>query len=444
MLHTGALFKNNQHTETPVDEKGLLDTLIREGTSAFSPKTFYQELAARGIQYGPAFQGVQEIWQRDGEALARIYLPEILQDDAGGYLVHPAFLDACLQAIAAVPGAATEGGLFMPVGCRRIRLYSKPGQLVWSRVTLLAAPQSGAGIFEADIRVYNEQQELLLELLGFQLQRISKGTSSLFSRSDTWLYHLQWQPQEWPVLPPSSDTTRNWLILVDEEGLGAALATRLEADGDRCTIRSSSEGLEEILDAVAGPIHGIVYLWGLSIPAQALDARDTTQAMHRLGHNGLLLLVQALSKRPAFMPRLWLVTRGAQAVSPGEAIAVEQSTLWGLGKVISFELPELKCQRIDLDPSQDAGTVLPVLHRQLLTESPEDQIAFRSEERYVLRLLPFGAEVASRPVPAALRPDATYLITGGLGGLGLATASWMVTQGVRHLVLLGRSAPSTE
>src|SRR5690606_11817355 len=66
----------------------------------------------------------------------------------------------------------------------------------------------------------------------------------------------------------------------------------------------------------------------------------------------------------------------------------------------------------------------------------EEQIAYRQGQRYVARLAP--AQPASRPQAVAMRADSSYLITGGLGSLGLQTAQWLVEQGARHVVLLGR------
>jgi len=166
--------------------------------------------------------------------------------------------------------------------------------------------------------------------------------------------------------------------------------------------------------------------------------------MPMLGTDSVLLLVQALARRLAGMPRLWLVTRGAQPVKSGEPVAVEQSALWGLGKVISFELPDLHCIRIDLDPQQSAAETVPQLFKQVSTEDREDQIAFRAGTRFVQRLLPFIPETSSCIPEVSLRADGTYLITGGMGGLGLATATWMTQRGARRLVLLGRSEPAPE
>ena len=84
----------------------------------------------------------------------------------------------------------------------------------------------------------------------------------------------------------------------------------------------------------------------------SVDRSVTEDEMQMPGCNSVLYLVKSLAKRLAVMPNLWLVTKGAQSVNPDEPIAIEQSALWGFGKVISFEFPELKCIRIDLDRQQ--------------------------------------------------------------------------------------------
>src|SRR5262249_51954083 len=157
-------------------------------------------------------------------------------------------------------------------------------------------------------------------------------------------------------------------------------------------------------------------------------------------------------------PRLWLVTRGAQPVSSElSASAIAQSPLWGLGRVIGLENPELRCVTLDLDPS-DPPEAMETFLEEILVNSPEDQVAFRGHGRYVARLgrspsVAGGPESAHRPerLPMArlqatelFRQEATYLITGGLGGLGLAMARWMVSRGARRLLLVGRREPSPE
>jgi acyl carrier protein len=152
-----------------------------------------------------------------------------------------------------------------------------------------------------------------------------------------------------------------------------------------------------------------------------------------------LELVQALSARTA-PSKLYLVTRGGQATRAGEAVEPAQATLWGLGHVIALEHGELGCVRIDLDPTLPPDRAASTLATELCTPSREDQIALRGETRLARRLITSPARPAPTP---ALRIDSSgaYLVTGGLHGLGLVVAKWLVDQGARNVVLMGRSVP---
>src|SRR5262249_29639456 len=105
------------------------------------------------------------------------------------------------------------------------------------------------------------------------------------------------------------------------------------------------------------------------------------------------------------------------------------------------ELPDLRCVRLDLDPSEHMDE-LDALTEELLFPDREDEIAFRRGKRYVARL---DRYVHSRHDGSfTLNDHSAYLLTGGLGALGLRVAQWMTTQGARHLVVTGRREPSQE
>src|SRR5262249_22825187 len=112
--------------------------------------------------------------------------------------------------------------------------------------------------------------------------------------------------------------------------------------------------------------------------------------------------------------------------------------LWGLGRVIAHEHPELGCRCIDLDPGEAPQAAAAQARAELASADGEDQVALRAQQRYVARL------VRAQALPEQslqLRAEASYLITGGLGGLGLLTAQRLVERGARHLILLGRHGP---
>ncbi|NYG35449.1 SDR family NAD(P)-dependent oxidoreductase [Sphaerotilus montanus] len=255
---------------------------------------------------------------------------------------------------------------------------------------------------------------------------------------------------------------RHWLILADEGGLGDRLATELRQRGDQpVLVRTSSAWRAEDGEIRLNPddpqdfrrlltlhpsLQGVLHLWGLDAGA------DDVSSAARSCCTSALHLVQALSEQATELPRprLWLVTQDAQGVVEGDEVrGALQAPLWGLGQVIAVEHPELACVRIDLDGRQPASAQVEVLLAELATPAAadtrpvEDRIALRDGRRQVARLVRMDQRPAM-PTATRLRAEASYLVTGGLGGIGLAVARWLVEHGARHLLLLGRRTPSPE
>ncbi|NEO38502.1 MAG: SDR family NAD(P)-dependent oxidoreductase [Moorea sp. SIOASIH] len=281
----------------------------------------------------------------------------------------------------------------------------------------------------------------------------------------------------------TKETPKGWLILADTQGIAQQLASQLRSAGEVCTLVFAGESyqqlapeeftinphnpeeFEQLIEAVATKspsLSGVVQCWtteaGIGKTISSLELKNLSQ----LGCGTTLSLVQALVKaKLSQSPRLWLVTNGAQPVPSNHPVVpgVAQSTLWGMGKVIGLEHPELNCVRIDLDPQQTIEIQGNTLFQEIWSEDREDQVAWRGDGRYVARLVASPHQQAisqqqqllSQPStqkadattqkPLSFREDACYLITGGMGGLGLLVARWMVDKGAKHLVLLGRCSP---
>lgn len=291
-------------------------------------------------------------------------------------------------------------------------------------------------------QAFSAAEQALLPRLIEQLVQENQQQAAALAAVQDWCYQLQWQPH--PAVPvPTAGAAGHWLILADPEqvrahGLGNALAQELEQLSQTCHWLPATEDkaeLEQALRAFGSPLSGIVF-WGDAASAtDSLPLNSATQSCRRL-----LALVQALvAVAPAIAPkppRLWVVTQAATTFFASSA-GLAQSSLWGLGKVIALEYPEFWGGLIDADEPAAAA-----LATHLLGESAEDQLVLRDDQRYVARLV-----AAPPPAPAAeitVQTEATYLITGGLGALGLTLARWLVQQGARYLVLLGRRAPAGE
>jgi acyl transferase domain-containing protein len=306
--------------------------------------------------------------------------------------------------------------------------------------------------------------------------------AAALSAPDDHVYELTWQLQD-SRGAADAELPDAWLILADPGGTGEALASRLEGRGRPCQIAfvdggqtvtapeaqfgdgpwrldpASRETYQQLLGATGTRFGrrrlGIVHLWSLDVRAHADLSVAELKAAQVLGCFSVLHLLQALPSTDAEGVRLWLVTRGAQRVSTGEGPGQpEQSPLWGAGRVLAREHPELWGGLIDLEPAgpwagngvaegngvglaaanvEEALTLLEAVE----AGDGEDEVALRGGRRYVPRLRHAGT--LSPPTGELLRADATYLIVGGLGGIGLEIARWMVERGARTIVLAGRS-----
>jgi amino acid adenylation domain-containing protein/non-ribosomal peptide synthase protein (TIGR01720 family) len=276
-----------------------------------------------------------------------------------------------------------------------------------------------------------------------------------------WLYEVQWHPTALPG-PRATSSGVGWLIFADRRGVGAALAAALEASGERVAVvhagepeGDAGEGRfwvhpgrpDELRPVLArcfqGEAHAelrVLYLW--SIEGDVPDGGDTAALRAALASGcGLVAsLVQELAQRPKSQAcRLWLMTRGAQAVGDGAPrVAVAQAALWGLGRTLSSEHPELWGGMVDLDPGAETPAAAAQLAQVLGTPGRDDLLAVRGGQAYAARLVRRRELAAPGQLPR-LRADATYLVTGGLGGVGPHIADWLVERGARRLILLGRT-----
>ncbi|WP_031486281.1 type I polyketide synthase [Streptomyces bicolor] len=396
----------------------------------------YGALATLGIEYGPAFRGLESGHRTHSTSLARL-----ADKPAAGHLLHPAVLDAAFHA-AALPGGAPEGRAFVPAGVGRLRHTGLRTTPVWVTCELRSVSGDTATL---DLRLYDENDQLLLEAEEFRLAALSPLDGALFE--------TRWQPRPTANEPP---TQGSWLILADESGMTGELVERLgdsvpyviarrgaefAAEGSgRYVLDPADPGhLARLLDEAFAdePPERVVQLSALDAPT-IVDA-DTAEEAARLCCLSTRHLVRALADRtrgPA--PRLFVVVRGSQAAGDSTQVTHPQQALaWGFGLAVAQEHPEFRTTLVDL-PSADG---VDSLWTQLRYADDERLVALRGTGRLVPRL------ARTRPDDGghgAVTADGVHLITGGLGGLGRVVAERLVRRGARRLALMSRSAPSSD
>ena len=358
------------------DVDGSLADIRARCATEVTGEDLYAALARGGLRYGPGFRGIERVWVGDGEAVGRLAAPAAIGADLERYRVHPALLDACLHVI---QGAMREGdrqGTFLPVGIAEVRVRRAIGPSAWSHARIRKLGRSP----EVDITVFDDEGRIAVELRGFRLQLLEAPRSPGIAASpDDWLYELSW-----PAAPVEGDASRpsgsaapgTWIVLADAAGVGEEIARRLSDRGDGAVLvrpgRSferlddgsfriepgSPDGFAKLLEALAAaggpPCRGVVHLWAAELPGAGEPTVDLLHEAQELGCVSALHVVQALAGAgwsPA--PRLWLVTRASQHAGGVDPVGLGGSSLWGLGRVVAHEHPELRCASVDL--SAEAG-----------------------------------------------------------------------------------------
>lgn len=267
-----------------------------------------------------------------------------------------------------------------------------------------------------------------------------------------------------PALTGGAGTDTHWLILSD----GSELAERFAADAQALgevvhkvypgkDYKRRVDGIWEIdpnkendFSRVLGDLNQtgslkVVYLWGTRVsPLDTMNGSELA-ASERVLMSGLLQVVKGLAdKSMTHRTHICVVTDGCQSTGvEQETRNIASATLWGLSRVIAREYPELGISCIDTDPVMDAQANSAMLLVDVAKADRESALSYRVGQRYVARVTP-NKKWSSSYRRITFSGEASYWIVGGLGGIGLKLAEWMVEHGAKHLVLSGRSQSSIE
>ncbi|HET8641528.1 MAG TPA: KR domain-containing protein, partial [Pseudonocardiaceae bacterium] len=421
---------------------------------------FYDAVRAHGFEYGPAFRPIGRVWLGEGEALGELTSDALAPSAADDLVVDPVALDGSFQMLLPlITSGVEEHAALLPVGIDRVVVHSRPSGRLWAHATATSATD---GQLAGDAVLMTEDGRAVVEVIGFRARVVGNEQQVRRRLGSRWLYEVTWPPQE-PGEGENAGPGR-WLVLADRQGLADEIAGQLVQAGhtavvarpgtafavagpDELVIRPGErEDIERVVRDVAArtdqPVRGVIYLSPACLDAAdpgCTDGSDAVPAAVSLGLTPVLHLVQTLDADGLAWP-LTVVTVGAQPVDGYvTAAGLVQAPLWGMARTLRQESLALRPRLVDLDPARPSGDVTALVTEILLTTSEEDQLAWRGGERRVARLQPSRRDTGSVPYP--LRPDAAYLVTGGLGSLGLLAARWLAEHGARRLILLGRSSP---
>ncbi|MCU0491961.1 MAG: SDR family NAD(P)-dependent oxidoreductase [Chloroflexaceae bacterium] len=329
-------------------------------------------------------------------------------------------------------------------------------------------------------RFYADEQRQRVPLPTYPFERQSywvqadsaaAGAARVLDKQDDladWCYMPSWKQTHRPEAPPAgalAATTGNWLVFADGSSVSEQLIARLRQEnqhvtwllpgsqfapaGENCyTVNPEQQAdYAALLAALAEANHlpsQIVHLWTLTPDDQTEPGEALFERMQRLGFSSLIALAQALGAAEITTPlQLTVVSNQLHEVNGGERLSPEKATLLGPCRVIPREYLHVQCRSLDVVvPQLDAHTaeqLVELVLAEATSESADTVIAYRGSRRWAqtIERLRLAEPQGRNP---RLRERGVYLITGGLGGVGLVFAKHLAHTVQARLVLLGRSA----
>lgn len=301
----------------------------------------------------------------------------------------------------------------------------------------------------------------------YNMSDLIKKSSTLFSKKydfNDWLYFPSWKrAANVPFVSSKLEKAGTWLVFEDETGLSENIVSTLREEGiDVATVskgdkyckinqeaytinpKTKEHYVSLIKDVFKGNKPGnILHLWNVTKEELGCSRLEFSEECLSHGFHSLLCLAQALVETIVdYNVKMSAISNNMQTISDETVCYPEKAVLTGPCKVIPMEYNNIFCQSIDVDfkgiGMNDKNKYAKAILAETLVQKPQTTIALRGNQRWIPTIESTSIERIEEN--SWVKEGGTYLITGGLGGVGLAVALRMAKSAKVNLVLTRRSA----
>ncbi len=364
------------------------------------PMQRFREITEKfGFNYGPTFSIIKQIWQRDNEGLCLIDVSESLpiQMETGRYVVHPSILDACLQSCFVPLGSSSDDDKsIVPVGFKSITLNDVPStSQLYCHVTA-AATEFG----RFDVALMSPSGKVLLTMNDFHVAELTSAPRELSFAELA--YDVQWKEEELQekrevapdvtciVLKDSSDFTNNLIVRLQAKNVNVI---SVDPPNPGCFHTEVQEAIRTVFSGIPPSSLSslrVINMWPLESTLLP-DNFSTIEQAQSLIFGSSAFLLKLFIEKEWLVSRLFLITKNTQLsttceMSPNNNSIPWGSTVWGLRRTAVLEEPNLRVTTVDLSNTTDLKEVDSLVD-EILGESIEDEVAFRSGKRFINHLM---------------------------------------------------------
>lgn len=360
----------------------------------------YEAFRTMGIDYGPGHQGIEMVYVGSGQILAKLVLPFSIAATKDQYILHPSLMDSALQAaigfVMDTDVAGFVGKASIPFALQELTIIDRCPVITWVSIRYSTNSSLGDKMKKLDIDLCDATGKICVQLKGFST-RVLAAAADLAEHSALLLFEPGWQ-EKGITQGPVPYYAQHFVIICEPQGISAKIIEE-QMTGVQCSILQSQE------KGIAGRFQDY-----------ALQLFNTIQSILK-GKPADKVLVQVV-----------VPLQGEQQLLGG---------LSGLLKTARLENPKLIGQLLEVEAGVDSSDIIYKLIEN--SRSPQDfNIRYQQDKRWVFSWLELEASYAA--IKAPWKDRGIYLITGGVGGLGLILAKEIAqtTKGA-VLILIGRS-----
>ncbi|MDT0125323.1 SDR family oxidoreductase [Paenibacillus sp. RRE4] len=369
------------------------------------------------IERGPRWFCLREIALTEQEVIAKLELPAHFKEDLALYHMHPSLLDCAVNAV-----IDHFDGLHLPFSYKRMTFMgpSLPG-VVYSHIRIIDG-KSVQDTISFDITLMDEYGQVIFEIEQYSIRKVHLAEGRADRKNTKMLTVLGWQPALLQDTPTGSSTGLS-VIIRGEGARERELADRLIASGGVFREIIGDCDCSVVFEQLQGQrVNRIIHLASLGLTNDAADLGQFEKQLDSGVYHLFHITKGILENRLKGPTELFVVTQYANEVTGEEpCIHPNHASLLAMGKVIAQEYPNLTFRGVDMDEETAFEFVL----AEMMSAETEYRIAYRQGRRYKVTAtqVPVNGIVSQ---PYELQQDGAYLITGGLGSLGLKLAEHFV------------------
>jgi acyl transferase domain-containing protein/acyl carrier protein len=460
---SGGLLLNFECSE----ENNELDKLKETCNLQIDTNEYFHNLVKNRYNYGEGFVWIEKIWRNiDGtEALSMMRLPSGLE--VKSYVLPPGLIDCCFQAISACvdKGISDKDIAYIPLSIESFKFFRVPEGRLWSHVILDNMKNKDDRLISGNMELFDEVGLKVAEIKNCVCIQISQQSLEKFIINENFLYQTKWQITK--IAKPNKTQDKNKTLLLfapnaQFQELTSNILTGISNENVNIITINYGSSFSQISDnkfIINGTVQDefdllldkvmhlrqidmIVYLWSLDANVNQQNNSDLFIKNQEFFYQSALNLLKKLTSKASkiFDSTIYiLVTLNAQAInSPArDKFLSDQSTLFGLFKAFNLE-SENKAINIDIEKDTKSEDLINIILQQ---NHYEGQYVLSNDDCLVPRLEHLNLDNATDNKTLEIVKESLYMITGGLGGLGLVVAEWLISVGATKLLLISRREP---